>query len=233
MIPLKDNAPSGSFPFVTFGIIIVNVMVFLYEISLGPALDSFILDYAVIPVKATEFYRFGGGFTHNALVPLVTSLFIHGGIMHIVGNMWFLWIFGDNIEDRLGHFRYLLFYLICGVGASFVQIFVDPGSRLPIIGASGAISGVLGAYLISFPNARILTLLFIILVYIPAFVFIIVWFLFQFFSGAAELGRHVSQDTGGVAYWAHIGGFVAGVALLFVFPKNPDRATPAWFDRRR
>jgi hypothetical protein len=144
--------------------------------------------------------------------------------------MWFLWVFGDNVEDRLGHFRYLVFYLLCGIGASLIHVFSGPLSRIPTVGASGAISGVLGAYLISYPHARITTLLIIVIfiriVELPAFLFLILWFVFQFLSGAAEIAAH--QDTGGVAYWAHIGGFVVGIVLLWIMPKKPVPRYGGW-----
>jgi hypothetical protein len=159
---------------------------------------------------------------------------MHGGLMHIVGNMWFLWIFGDNVEDRLGHVKFLLFYLLCGIGASLIHIFFHPLSKIPTIGASGAISGVLGAYLVSFPHARIYTLFIIIIIIrfieVPAFLFLIFWFVFQFMSGTSQLAS--AQDTGGVAYWAHMGGFVLGIILLFLFPKSPKRTTIAWRENR-
>ncbi len=154
--------------------------------------------------------------------------------MHVIGNMWFLWIFGDNVEDRLGHAKFAVFYLLSGVGAALIQIIFHPASKIPMVGASGAISGVLGAYLVSYPTARIHTLfmfLFIVrFVEIPAFVYLLLWFLFQLISGAAELGA--GREIGGVAYWAHMGGFVVGILLLLIMPTNPTRRTPTWEDSR-
>lgn len=225
MIPLRDSIPSEKFPVMTFAIIAANVLVWFYEVSLGARLDRFVLEYGLIPLRFVAFNKFQGGFLDNALVPMFCSIFMHGGWLHVIGNMWFLWIFGDNVEDRLGHFKYLVFYLLCGFGAALLHIISDPASKVPMVGASGAISGVLGAYLISYPHARIHTLLIIVIfiqfVEIPAFLFIILWFVFQFLSGASQIGAQ--HDIGGVAYWAHMGGFIVGVALLMLFPKKPVR----------
>lgn len=221
MFPLRDSTPSGTFPIVTVSLIVVNALVWLHELSLGPMLNQFVGQYGLTPAKFLYSARFSGGIISNALIPLITSIFMHAGWMHIIGNMWFLWIFGDNVEDRLGRFNYLVFYILCGIGASLIQVFVHPASTVPMVGASGCISGVLGAYLLSFPQARINTLfIFIIIVRIieiPAFLFLIMWFIFQFISGAADLG---SSDGGGVAYWAHMGGFVVGMLLLVALPKK-------------
>lgn len=232
MIPLRDSAPSGSAPVVTILLIMLNSVAWLYELSLGREVDRFLVEYGLTPLRFVTFYRYEGGFVGNALVPAVTCLFLHGGWLHVIGNMWFLWIFGDNVEDRLGHFKFLLFYLFCGVASGVVQVFFHPFSELPTIGASGAVSGVLGAYLVTFPTAMVSTLLFIIIIRIPAFIFLVYWFAFQFLAGASELSAHY-QDTGGVAYWAHIGGFIIGILLIWLFPKNPKRATPSWTDDHR
>ena len=150
---------------------------------------------------------------------------MHAGWLHLIGNMWFLWIFGDNIEERLGHINYLIFYLLCGIGASLIHVAFNPLSKIPTVGASGAISGILGAYLICFPNARIYTLLIIFVIIrfveIPAFLFLIFWLVFQFLAAAAQTGA--AENVGGVAYWAHMGGFVIGVALLWLMDKKPAR----------
>jgi membrane associated rhomboid family serine protease len=222
MIPLRDSNPSGSPPVVTMVLIALNLIIWFYQVSLGRAVDQFVIEYGLIPLRFAMSYRLDGGVLDNAAVPLFSSIFMHGGWLHVIGNMWFLWIFGDNVEDRLGHVRFLVFYLLCGIGASLAHILFNPASRIPTIGASGAISGVLGAYLVSFPYARIHTLFiiffFIRFIEIPAFLFLVVWFLFQFLSGASQIG--VYQDTGGVAYWAHMGGFVIGVILIWIFPKS-------------
>lgn len=222
MFPLRDDIQSESFPIVSILIIVSNSFMWMYEISLGPRLEDFLWQYGLVPLHVVAYDSFRGGFFGNAFIPMFTSIFMHGGWMHIIGNMWFLWIFGDNIEGRLGHFKFFLFYLLCGIGASVIHVVSDPASRIPTIGASGAISGVLGAYLISFPHARVLTLFifFIIIriIEIPAFAFLIFWFVFQFISSASQVS--VQQDAGGVAYWAHMGGFVVGIALLLLFPKK-------------
>lgn len=232
MIPLRDSTPSGTLPFVTIGIIVLNSMMWLYQVSLGPRFDQFIMEYGLIPLRFLLSYQIQGGIFDNALIPLVASVFMHGGWMHIIGNMWFLWIFGDNVEDRLGHARYALFYILCGIGAALIQIALHPSSKIPMVGASGAISGVLGAYLVSYPYARIHTLLIIFFIIrfveIPAFIFLIIWFVFQLISGTAELA--VAQESGGVAYWAHMGGFIVGIVLLWIMHTNPGRRTPTWED---
>jgi len=232
MIPLRDGTPSGTVPLVTILLIVLNGIMWLYELSLGPRAEAFVNHYGLTPLKLVDYYRFDGGFMANALTPLFTSIFMHGSWLHIIGNMWFLWIFGDNVEDRLGHLKYLVFYLLCGIGAALIHVAFHPSSSLPVIGASGAISGVLGAYLVSYPGARIHTLLIIFVIIrfveIPAYAFLIFWFAFQFLSGAVELSAH--QDVAGVAYWAHMGGFVVGILLLWIMPKNPRYRTATWED---
>jgi membrane associated rhomboid family serine protease len=205
MIPLRDTIRSNSKPVVTSLIILTNVMVFLYMLSLdGYSQNHFINLYALTPAR----FR---------LSALITSMFLHGGWMHLIGNMWFLWVYGDNIEDVLGHGKYLAFYLACGVAASLAQYAVSPDSRVPTLGASGAIAGVMGAYLIKFPHSRIKTLIPIFFFWttleIPAALILAYWFILQFFSGLGSVGySQVSQ--GGVAWFAHIGGFVAGMFLI-------------------
>ncbi|MBI5248268.1 MAG: rhomboid family intramembrane serine protease [Desulfomonile tiedjei] len=225
MIPLRDSVPSEKYPVMTLAIIVVNSLVWFYEVSLGARADRFIFEYGLIPLRFVAFNRFEGGFLDNALIPVFSSIFMHGGWLHVIGNMWFLWIFGDNVEDRLGHFKYLIFYILCGIGASLLHIIAEPASKVPMVGASGAISGILGAYLVSYPHARVHTLLilfvFIQFVEIPAFLFLILWFVFQFMSGATQAA--VQHDAGGVAYWAHVGGFVVGIVLFMIFPKKPAR----------
>lgn len=224
MFPLRDSTPSGTFPAVTLSIIVVNVLVWFHEISLGIHLDHFVSLYGLTPARFIYSYNLPGGVISNAITPLFTSIFLHAGWMHLIGNMWFLWIFGDNVEDRLGKFNYVVFYILSGIGASLIQVMVHPASTIPMVGASGCISGVLGAYLLSFPRARIHTLFifFVIIrfIEIPAFLFLILWFVFQLISGAAEFG---SADTAGVAYWAHMGGFVVGMLLITIMPKKKPR----------
>lgn len=213
MIPLKDDNPTSTFPLFTIGIIVLNSLIFFYQQTLGEAATGFVFTYGAVPEKVTSFQMT----EFPAPLTILTSMFLHGGWFHLIGNMLFLWIFGKNIEDQLGHLRFLIFYLICGVLASLAHIMVTPHSSIPMVGASGAIAGVLGAYLIRFPNARILTLIwfgfFIRLVRIPAIFFLGFWFILQLLYGLPSLAL---RGTGGIAFFAHIGGFIAGL-LLFPF----------------
>jgi membrane associated rhomboid family serine protease len=213
LIPLRDTIPSRTAPVVTVALIAVNVIVFLHEAALGPYLERFVFAYGLVP-RRLVFWP-GAPLDPARFLPLVTSMFWHGGWLHLLGNMLYLWIFGDNVEDKLGHLRYLIFYLAAGVAAALTQVALDPTSVLPTVGASGAIAGVLGAYLISYPRARVLTLVPIFIfpwfVEIPAFAYLIFWFLLQLLQGVGQLGM---PQTGGVAVWAHVGGFIAGVVLV-------------------
>jgi len=238
MIPFRDHNPSGTVPFVTVALIVVNAAVFLVELNQGPRLNAFIADYGLTPARVSgrgdappptglRGAVFGPQFRYTvpAWLTFFTSMFLHGGWMHLIGNMWYLWIFGDNVEDRMGHVKYLIFYLLCGLGAGGVQTVLHLGSWVPMVGASGAIAGVLGAYLVSFPRARVSTLLPLGIIFtvieLPAVIVLGFWFVIQFFSGMQSLSV---QGAGGVAWWAHIGGFVLGVSLLFVFQKpRPKR----------
>ncbi|MGA7853355.1 MAG: rhomboid family intramembrane serine protease [Candidatus Acidiferrales bacterium] len=228
MIPLKDLTPRRSFPIVTLSLILVNVVVFLYQVTLSPrAANTFIMTYAAVPAKI-QLALAGHHYTMaQALVPLFTCMFLHGGWLHIIGNMWFLWIFGANVEDRMGPIHYLIFYLVCGVGSSVAQTIFSWGSNIPALGASGAISGVLGAYLIFLPGSQILTLVTLFIIWfrarIPAIVFIVLWFLIQFLSAVGSLGASSAQAGGGVAWWAHVGGFVLGMLLAKIFSPNARR----------
>ena len=234
MFPLKDDVPGRTTPFITVGLIALNVIVFLYQISLGiegstpgVAVRELILEFGLTPCRLT-------GHCADALpglpapwVTVLTSMFLHGGLFHVGGNMLYLWIFGDNVEDTLGHGRFLIFYLLSGVAAALVQTMVSPASTIPMLGASGAVSGVLGAYLLLFPHARVLTLLifgfFVRMVHIPALVVLGFWIVVQFVNGFLTVTAVRGESAGGgVAWFAHIGGFVAGMGLLFVF--RPRRA---------
>jgi membrane associated rhomboid family serine protease len=215
VIPLRDVNRSKTIPFVNYVIIALCGLVFLLEISMSEeSLAYFVNRCAVVPSDVSA-VLFGYQFSIVALVPLVTSMFLHGGWMHLLGNMLYLYIFGDNVEDRLGHLGYLVFYLLCGIGASLVQVFFSRSSMVPMLGASGAIAGVLGAYFLMFPRARIMTLIpmfvFFPVVELSAFFFLGFWFLMQFIQGSISLGADVG---GGVAWWAHAGGFVVGAILL-------------------
>lgn len=218
MIPLRDENPTRAFPIITLSIIAINIAVFIYEIALGEAAEGRINQYAVIPYDIIHLAGPG------ALVTLVTSLFLHGGIAHIAGNMLYLWVFGNNIEDRLGRLRFVFFYLFCGIAATFGHILSGPDSRLPVIGASGAISGVLGAYLLLYPRAKVLVLIPIFFFWriakIPAFWFLIIWIALQSLWGAASFALTGQEAQGGVAWFAHIAGFFAGMVFLGIFLKR-------------
>ena len=225
MIPLNDENPSYSTPVVVYALIAINVVVFLHQMSLGRGLDGFFQLYAVIPQQLTASFN---GIPVNQPVPeiltLITSQFLHGGLMHIGGNMLFLWTFGDNIEHDLGHFKFLLFYLTCGVLAGLTHWFFGMQSGVPTVGASGAIAGVMGAYIIKYPKAKILTLLPLLFIFttvrIPAIYFLGFWFVQQAFSSVASLGM---PEAGGVAYWAHSGGFIFGAILAPILGLMSDR----------
>lgn len=218
MIPLKDNIPSRTFPVVNLLLIIVNLAVFVHELSLGKNQDQFIFTYGVIPAQLVA-----EGFTAEQLIRLTTVMFLHGGWFHVLSNMLYLWIFGDNVEDRMGHFKYLVFYLLTGYIATIAHVLYFPLSKAPLIGASGAIAGVLGAYLILYPRAKVLTLVFIFIfiqiIPIPAVVFLGIWFVLQLLSGTASQAGQAAQS---VAFWAHIGGFVAGMLLVKLFARRKD-----------
>lgn len=223
MIPLRDTIPSRSFPIVTVGLIIVNVVVFLFELMLGDSLAEFFALFGVIPSVYFELRELDAPFI-IIYYPFLTSMFLHGGWAHLIGNMLYLWIFGDNVEDRMGKFRFLIFYLLCGFAASLAHVYTNPDSNVPTVGASGAIAGVLGAYFILFPHSRVITLVpiffFFDLIEIPAFFFLGFWFIMQFFNGIATLGAETYISGGGVAWWAHIGGFVTGVLLVSIFARR-------------
>jgi len=219
MIPLRDNMPSRTFPFVTILLIVVNVLAFFFELSLGKGLEDFLYVFGIVPHAFITHWA-QAPFAPATWLPIGTSMFLHGGFLHLVGNMLFLWIFGDNVEDRLGHFPYLVFYFAAGTAGAMAHIFANPASVMPSIGASGAIAGVMGAYILLYPFARVQTLIFIFIfiqvVEIPAVFFLGFWFLLQFFAGALSLGAATYQG-GGVAWWAHIGGFLVGVVTVLLF----------------
>jgi membrane associated rhomboid family serine protease len=226
MLPLADTVRSRTFPIVNWLIILTNVAVFvLFELGRDDReLLRLFTTYGVVPVRLLEAQPW-------AFLTLITSQFLHGGWLHLISNLWALYIFGDNVEDRLGSIRYLLFYLVCGVAAGAVQSFLTAESRLPLIGASGAIAGVLAAYLLSYPTARVITLLplffFFSFVEVPAVLYLIIWFVLPLFNGVMSLGVSAAE-FGGVAYWAHIGGFAAGLLLVWLFAPRPSRR-PQWY----
>ena len=229
MIPLKDLTPRRSFPFITLLLIIVNLLVFIHQVTLSPrAADAFIKTYGLVPWKIQSALA-GRHYTYEeALLPLFTCMFLHGGFFHILGNMWFLWIFGGNVEDRFGSFSYLLFYVVCGIGSGVAQVAFSWGSHIPSVGASGAISGVLGAYIVFFPGSRILSLVTLFIIWfmarIPAVIFIGLWFVMQFLSGVGSLAQTGDSSAGGVAWWAHVGGFLLGVLGAGILRPQASRA---------
>jgi membrane associated rhomboid family serine protease len=210
MIPLRSSERHYTPSTVTLILILINVLVFVYELTLSRyGLNRFIAAYGMVPDRF-----------HWS--QLLTSMFIHGGFMHILGNMWFLWVFGRGVEDLLGHGWFLVFSLVCGVVAGLIQMMVNPSSPIPTVGASGAIAGVMGGYLVKFPRARVVTLIFIFIfittIDLPAFVLLLYWFAIQFFSGFGSIADSQSWQGGDVAYFAHIGGFLAGMGLIFLMP---------------
>ena len=229
MIPLRDDQPTFSTPFVNYFLIVLNVLIFLWEYSLGVqshrVLNSFIGEFGIVPHHTIAVLT---GHSYDslatAIVPLFTSMFLHANIWHVAGNMLFLWIFGDNVEDYIGHFNYLAFYLISGLAAGAAHVLVNQGSRVPSIGASGAIAGVMGAYLILYPKARVLVWFPpIFLFHVPAWIMLGYWFVVQFVSGTTTAIAETSQSSGGIAFWAHIGGFVAGVVMINLFRERSHR----------
>jgi len=229
MLPLRDENPSQTIPFVTILLIAANIAVFIYQFTLGRAGQAFVFRFGAIPWEITHFAELPGlapafqtGWPNG--VTLFTSMFLHGGVLHLAGNMLYLWIFGDNVESLTGHARFLLFYIVCGLAAAFTHILLEPASTVPMIGASGAISGVLGAYMIRFPRAHVHVLVFFIwlirIVRMPALLVLGFWFVIQIFSGFGSLGM---QEKGGTAWFAHIGGFAAGMVLIFLFQKRWTR----------
>ncbi len=216
MIPLRDDIPSSRFPAVTLGLIAANTLVFLNELKVGPRLQDMLLDYAVIPARYTDPDVAQLFSSPQQVFAIFSSMFLHGGWIHLLGNIWTLWIFGDNVEDRLGRVRYLALYLAAGIAAALLHIYTNAGSLVPTIGASGAIAGVMGAYFRFYPFARVETLVppffFGPTFVLPAVLFLGWWFLLQFFNGALSLSAH-SHAFSGVAWWAHVGGFTFGFGV--------------------
>src|SRR5271165_3724177 len=245
MIPLKDDAPRVSTPYVNYTLLVLNTLVFLFELWVGlqgrRAVDLFVYQFGVVPARLAVVVFNQGYVPWNlisqlgtryippmaAILPLFTSMFLHGSWLHLIFNMLALWIFGDNVEDYLGHSLYLAFYLLCGVAAALFHSALNLGSTIPTVGASGAIAGVMGAYFLLYPRARVLTLVipffFWFFVWLPAWVVLGYWFVAQFLSGAATSIAAHSGSSSGIAFWAHVGGFLAGMLLIKVFPARTRR----------
>lgn len=223
MIPLRDLTPRQRTPFVAWSLVIANVAIFVYQyfvLDTRQAQEVFLASFAAVPADIGAAVL-GQEALAGGLLPLITSMFLHGGFMHLLGNMWFLWIFGDNIEDELGHVKFLLFYLTCGVLATLAHFAAEPSSTVPLVGASGAIAGVMGAYLVRFPRSRVTVLLPLIIIWttvqLPAFVMLLYWFTIQLLNGAAD------ASGGGVAWWAHVGGFAIGAMLALYLNRGRPR----------
>ncbi|MHB0970900.1 MAG: rhomboid family intramembrane serine protease [Thermoanaerobaculia bacterium] len=228
MIPIRDTNPRRTFPYVNIVLIVINIAVFFWEVSLGTRVNATLASIAFVPARFWE-----PGQLAPDTMSMFFSMFLHGGWLHLGGNMLYLWIFGDNVEDRLGHVKYLIFYFACGIAATFAHAFMNPQSALPAVGASGAIAGVLGGYLVLFPHARVMTFIpigFVVaLRELPAILVLGLWFVLQIFTGAASLGARSLEEAGGVAYFAHIGGFIAGLVLILLMARRTKpRESQTW-----
>ena len=224
MIPIRDQIPTRRVPVINYLLIAANIIVFIFQWLAGPYEEALVYQFALIP------YSFVSSLSIGDITDIFTSMFMHAGLAHIGGNMLYLWIFGDNVEDSMGHGKFLLFYLVGGAVASFTHIFTNPGSQIPTVGASGAIAAVLGAYLVLYPRSKVMTIIplgfFIRMTTLPATVVLGLWFVLQIFSGVLSLG---GPDVGGVAFWAHIGGFVAGVLMAKLFAnRRQEEYTVHW-----
>src|ERR1700719_1789869 len=225
MLPIRDDQPRYSTPWITRFLIALNLLIFFFEATLDRrSLNALIFQFGVVPSHLAALLS---GSTRYPLpvvaVAFLTSLFLHGSWMHVIGNMWFLYIFGDNVEDYLGHFKYLVFYLVTGVLAMGTHVVVNLHSTAPALGASGAIAGVLGAYFVLYPRARVLTWFFVFVVWVPAWIILGYWFLLNFLSGTETALAVQRQNVGGVAFWAHVGGFISGALLIKVFGERASR----------
>ena len=225
MLPIRDDQPRYSTPFVTRFLIVLNVVIFFFEWTLDPrSLNVLVHQFGVVPYHLAVFL--GGSPRYplpDIVIPFFTSMFLHGSWMHVIGNMWFLYIFGDNVEDYLGHFKYLAFYVLTGIIAMVTQVAINLHSTAPTLGASGAIAGVLGAYFILYPRARVLTWFFVFVVWVPAWIILGYWFVLNFLSGTATALDVRGQNMGGVAFWTHVGGFVSGALLVKMFGERTLR----------
>ena len=222
MIPIRDVIPSRTTPVVTIAIIAMNTLVFLYQCALGPSVEEFVLSWGLVPAAFSW-------------LTVVTSIFLHGSVLHFAGNMLYLWIFGGNVEDRMGHGRFLVFYLLCGAAAALMHVAADPESVMPAVGASGAIDGVMGAYFVQYPQSRVLTLVpiffFIRLIEVPAIFFLGLWIVVQLLSGVGSIASSAGEPGGGIAFWAHVAGFAAGIGTVALF-RRPERQRVEWWNDR-
>ncbi|MFZ0730708.1 MAG: rhomboid family intramembrane serine protease [Candidatus Sulfotelmatobacter sp.] len=226
MLPIKDDQPRYSTPYVTWFLIGLNIAIYFFQSTLGAhSYMAFLMTFGVVPSHLSALLAGSTQFTLPAvLVPYLTSMFVHGGWEHVLLNMLWLYIFGDNVEDYLGHFKYLAFYLLAGLLAMATQVAIYPHSNVPTVGASGAIAGVLGAYFLLYPRARVLTWFIIFVLYLPAWVVLGEWFVLQFYAGATSLTvTQAGRDAGGVAVWAHVGGFLSGLAMVKLFGERQRR----------
>lgn len=229
MLPIKDDQPRYSTPYVTWFLIGLNILIYFLEwsqqMSDPRGADLLARQFGEVPAHLSAFLSGTSHYTlPQVIVPFFTSMFLHASWMHVLGNMWFLFIFGDNVEDYLGHFKYLVFYLLAGLLAMSTQVAMYPHSNVPTVGASGAIAGVLGAYFLLYPRARVLTWFFVFIIYLPAWIVLGEWIVLQFFYGAATLSmQRAGKDVGGVAFWAHVGGFASGLVMVKLFGERQKR----------
>lgn len=234
MIPLRDANPSRGTPLVNYVLIALCAGAFVYELALGRGLEQFLFGFGLVPAKITSPEIASHFSVAERFTPLLTSMFLHGGWLHLIGNMWTLYIFGDNVEGELGHVRYGIFYVLTGLIAGVIHVVTNVDSRIPTIGASGAVAGVMGAYFLLYPRARILTLVpvfvFVTLMEVPAYVFLGFWFILQFFSGTFSLLAG-SRNVGGIAWWAHVGGFVGGLIMIIPLKRSRTAARDDFFRR--
>ncbi len=220
MIPLRDVIPTRTTPYTTITLIVLNALAFVYQLSLGEQVNDFVLHFGLVPATFSW-------------VAVFSSMFLHGGFLHAGGNMLYLWIFGDNVEDRMGHRRFLVFYLLCGIAAALAQTIITPDSLVPMVGASGAVAGVMGAYFVLYPHSRIVTLIPLVVYFqvieVPALFFLGIWFLMQFLNGVGSIATAVPGGSGGgIAFWAHVAGFLAGMGSVIVF-RRPERQRVEWW----
>jgi len=228
MFPIADTIPSSRVPIVNYLLIFINVLIFSFEMMIPPhALEQFFYHFGLVPARySNPMFAYEASLSDNDYLPFFTNMFLHSGWAHLIGNMWTLYIFGDNVEDRMGHFRYLVFYILCGLAASLTHFYTNSNSTIPAVGASGAISGIMGAYMFLFPKSRIIFLYFFFFFFdfiqIPAVIYLFFWFVGQLISGTVSLFV-LPQNVGGIAFWAHIGGFAAGMLLYQFFIQKPKR----------